>query len=162
MFIVLDMVYSIAKEDITKKKVIAIDECGEIIGAKSNAKAAAYVNEIFAIIRGYGGSAICATQNYSDFMALEDGKYGKGILNNSKTKIILNLEKKEAKEVQNVLDLSEDEFEKIISFERGHGLLSSNGNNVPIHFKASAKENALITTDRGENERLLAAIEGDE
>ena len=39
--------------------------------------------EIFKIIRGYGSSAICATQNLNDFFALEDGKYGKGIINNN-------------------------------------------------------------------------------
>ena len=154
MLLVLDTVYSIAKEDITTKKAIIIDEAGQVIGSKSNSKAANYVSEIFRIIRGYGGSAICATQNYSDFMALEDGAYGKVILNNSQTKIILQLGTKEARSVQELLELSNDEYERIIHSEKGHGILSANGNNVPIHVKASIMENNLITTDRGENEKL--------
>jgi hypothetical protein len=36
----------------------------------------------------------------NDFFALDDGKYGKGIINNAKTKIILNLEDDEATRVR--------------------------------------------------------------
>ena len=154
MYLALDLVYSKAKENRTKKKAIIIDETWELIGAKSNAKAAELVLEIFKVIRGYGGAAICATQDLNDFFSLEDGKYGKGIINNCKTKIILNLENKEARTVQGLLNLSEEEYKKIIRFERGHGLLSANGNNVPIHFKASELENAMFTTDRKELEQL--------
>jgi len=156
MFLATDAVYSIAKEDRTKRKAIIFDEVWELIGSKSNASAAEYVLEVFKIIRGYGGSAICATQDLEDFFALEGGKYGKGIINNSKTKIILNLENKEAMAVRELLQLSEEEYKKIIRFPKGHGLLSANGNNVPIHFKASDLENDLITTDRRQLERLAA------
>ena len=154
MFIAVDYIYSKAKENRTKRKAIIIDEMWELIGSKSNNKAAEYVLEIFKIIRGYGGSAISATQNLNDYFALEDGKYGKGVINNCKTKIILNLEKEDAKMVQDILGLSEEEYKKILRFPRGHGLLSTNGNNVPIEFKASKLENALITTDRKQLEKL--------
>lgn len=152
MFLALDFVYSKAKENRTKKKCIIIDETWELIS--KNVKAAEYVLEIFKIIRGYGGSAICATQNLADFYALEDGKYGRGIINNCKTKIILNLEKEEADSVRDVLGLSEAEYKKVLKFDKGHALLSSNGNNIPVHFRSSWLENALITTDRGELEAL--------
>ena len=66
--------------------------------------------EIWKIIRGYGGSAIAGTQDLTDFLALEDGKYGKGIINNSKTKIILNLEPDEADTVRDSLKLSDTEY----------------------------------------------------
>ena len=71
--------------------------------------------EIFKIIRGYGGSAVCATQDLNDFFALDDGKYGKGIINNCKTKIILNLEDEEAQRVQSILRLSEVEIKPFCS-----------------------------------------------
>ncbi len=96
MFVALDYVWDKAKEDRTVEKAIFIDETWQLIGAASNRLAAEFVLEIFKIIRGYGGSAICATQDLNDFFALEDGKYGKGIINNSKTKIVLNLEDEEA------------------------------------------------------------------
>ena len=155
MFVALDYVWDKAKEDRTAEKAIFIDEVWQLIGSVSNHLAAEFVVEIFKIIRGYGGSAICATQDLNDFFSMEDGKYGKGIINNSKTKIILNLEDEEAIRVQNILHLSEAETMAITHFERGNGLISTNNNNVTVEFKASELEKELITTDREELKRLL-------
>ena len=142
-------------EDRTVEKSIFIDETWQLIGASSNRLAAEFVLEIFKIIRGYGGSAICATQDLNDFFALEDGKYGKGIINNSKTKIVLNLEDEEAMRVQSILHLSEAETMAVTHFERGNGLISTNNNNVTVEFKASELEKELITTDRLELKKIL-------
>lgn len=155
MFVALDYVWDKAKEDRTAEKAIFIDEVWQLIGSASNQLAAEFVVEIFKIIRGYGGSAICATQDLNDFFSKDDGKYGKGIINNCKTKIVLNLEDEEAVRVQDVLHLSEAETMAIKSFERGNGLISTNNNNVTVEFKASALETELITTDREELKRLL-------
>ena len=107
------------------------------------------------IIRGYGGGAIAATQDLSDFFGLEDGKYGRAILNNSKTKIVLNLEPDEAQHVQEVLKLSRTEIRSITQFERGEALIASNNNKVPVIVKVSKAESAMITTDRSELAELL-------
>jgi type IV secretory pathway VirB4 component len=155
MFVALDYVWDKAKEDRTVEKAVFIDETWQLIGASSNRLAAEFVLEIFKIIRGYGGSAICATQDLNDFFALDDGKYGKGIINNSKTKIVLNLEDEEAVRVQSILHLSEAETMAVTHFERGNGLISTNNNNVTVEFKASELEKELITTDRLELKRLL-------
>ena len=155
MFVALDYVWDKAKENRTEEKAIYIDECWQLIGANSNRLAAEFVLEIFKIIRGYGGSAICATQDINDFFALEDGKYGKGIINNSKTKILLNLEDEEARRVQSILHLSEAEVMEITHFERGSGLISTNNNNVTVEIKCSQMEKELITTDRRELQELL-------
>ena len=155
MFVALDYVWDKAKEDRTMEKAIFIDEIWHLIGAASNRLAAEFVLEIFKIIRGYGGSAICATQDLNDFFALEDGKYGKGIINNSKTKIVLNLEDEEAERVQSILHLSEAETMAITHFERGNALISTNNNNVTVEFKASDLEKELITTDRMELKLIL-------
>lgn len=148
MFIALDYCWDKIKEDRTKKKAIFIDETWKLIN--TNALAANFVLEIFKIIRGYGGAAIAATQEMGDFYALEDGKYGKGIVNNSKTKIILNLEPEEIASIKEPFNLSRSEAEKIRTFNRGEALLSTNNNKVPIRVKASQKELELITTDRAE------------
>jgi len=148
MFIALDYIWDKTKEDRTKRKAIFIDETWLLIG--TNPFAANYVLEIFKIIRGYGGAAIAATQDLGDFFALEDGKYGKGIVNNSKLKIILNLEYDEAKFVKNVLKLSKAEVRAITQFERGHALIAANNNKTKVHIIPSDNEKALITTDRKE------------
>lgn len=155
MFVALDFVWDKAKENRAIEKAIFIDECWKLIGAGSNRLAAEYVLEIFKIIRGYGGSAVCATQDINDFFALEDGKYGKGIINNCKTKIVLNLEDDEAQRVQSIMRLSEAEVMEITHFERGNGLISTNNNNVTVEFKCSDLEKSLITTDRRELQELI-------
>ena len=156
MFVALDFVWDKAKEDRTQEKAIFIDECWQLIGGSSNRLAADFVLEIFKIIRGYGGSAICASQDLNDFFALDGGKYGKGIINNSKTKIILNLEDDEAQRVQQFMNLSEAEVMEITHFERGSGLISTNNNNITVEFKCSQLEKDLITTDRRELQELIA------
>lgn len=67
MFIALDFVWDKAKESCIQKKVIFMDELWKLIGTAGNRLAADYVLEIFKVIRGYGGSAIAATQDISDF-----------------------------------------------------------------------------------------------
>ena len=127
------------------EKAIFIDETWQLIGAASNRLAAEFVLEIFKIIRGYGGSAICATQDLNDFFALEDGKYGKGIINNSKTKIVLNLEDEEAMRVQSILHLSEAETMAVTHFEQGNGLISTTKDLVTDIFVPGFFKQADVT-----------------
>jgi hypothetical protein len=155
MFIALDYVWDTVKADRTKKKAIMIDEIWQLIGANSNRMAAEFCLTIFKTIRGFGGAAISATQDLSDFFGLEDGKYGRAIINNSKNKIILNLEPDEAKTVQEVLKLTKTELRSITQCERGEALICSNNNKVPVVIKASKEEQEMITTDRAELEAIL-------
>lgn len=155
MMIALDYVWDNIKADRTKKKAILIDEIWQLIGASSNKQAADFCLTIFKTIRGFGGAAISATQDLSDFFSLEDGKYGRAIVNNSKNKIILNLEPDEARYVQDVLKLTKTEMRSITRFERGEALVYSNNNKVPVVIKASKEEQEMITTDRAELEALL-------
>ena len=155
MFIALDYVWDEIKADRTKRKAIFIDEIWQLIGAGSNRMAAEFCLEIFKVIRGFGGAAISATQDLSDFFGLDDGRYGRAIINNSKNKIILNLEPDEARYVQETLKLTRTEVRAITQFERGEALISSNNNKIPVVIKASKTETEMITTDRAELEALL-------
>ena len=148
MYVALEYVWDKAKEDRTAEKAIFLDELWNLIS--KDRLAAEFVLEIFKVIRGYGGSAICATQDLNDFFALDDGKYGKGIINNAKTKIILNLEDDEAQRVQSIIHLSEAEVMAITHFKRGNGLISTNNNNITLEFMASEVEKSLFTTDQNE------------
>ncbi|MDR3278406.1 MAG: hypothetical protein LBT12_06500 [Oscillospiraceae bacterium] len=148
MFIALDFVWDEAKRSRIRKKVIMLDELWNLIGASSNPLAADYVLEIFKVIRGYGGAAIGATQDINDFFALDDGKYGRAIINNSRLKIILQLEEDEAFRIQKVLSLSDEETMQIIRNQRGQGLLCANRNRISVEFRASQNEYDLITTNR--------------
>jgi hypothetical protein len=157
MFVALDFVWAKAKEDRTVEKAIFVDEAWKLL--VSNELAGEYLLEIFKVIRAYGGSAICATQDLVDFFALKGGKLGRGILNNSKTKIILNMEPSEAENIRKELDLSEAEAMSIARFERGTGLISTNSNNLIVDFKASQLEKDLITTDRKDLQELKERLQ---
>ena len=155
MMIALDYVWDKIKSDRTKKKAIMIDEIWQLIGAGSNRMAAEFCLEIFKVIRGFGGAAISATQDLSDFFGLEDGRYGRAIINNSKNKIILNLEPDEAEFVRDTLKLTKTEIRSITRFERGEALICSNNSKVPVIIKASKEEQEMVTTDRAELEAIL-------
>ncbi len=155
MFLALDSCWDKCKESRTQKKVIMLDELWCLIGASSHAMAADYVLEIFKIIRGYGGAAICATQDLNDFFAPEGGEYGKAILNNSRLKIVLPLEEEEIGRVQEVMGLSDEEAMQISRNGRGEGLLCAGRNRISVSFHATEKEKYLIATNREDLEQRI-------
>ena len=156
MVIALDYIWDKIKSDITEKKAVIIDEIWQLVGASSNKMAAEFCLTIFKTIRGFGGAAIAATQDLSDFFGLDDGRYGRAIINNSQNKIVLNLEYDEAEYVKEVLKLSKTELRSITRFERGEALVCSGNNKVPVMVKASKSEQEMITTDRAELQKILA------
>ncbi len=156
MVIALDYIWDKIKSDITEKKAVIIDEIWQLVGASSNKMAAEFCLTIFKTIRGFGGAAVAATQDLSDFFGLDDGRYGRAIINNSQNKIVLNLEYDEAEYVRQVLKLSKTELRSITRFERGEALVCSGNNKVPVVVKASKSEQEMITTDRAELQKILA------
>lgn len=154
MFLAIEYIWDKVCEDKTKKKVVAIDEVWKLIF--SNEAAASFVQKIYKTIRGYGGAAISATQNIADFFALKDGIYGESIIGNSRIKLILRLEPKEADKVKNVLDLSDSEVRTIKTFRRGEMLVKSNSNTFSLQYVASPYETLLVTTDRELLERMAS------
>ena len=156
MVIALDYIWDKIKSDITEKKAVIIDEIWQLVGASSNKMAAEFCLTIFKTIRGFGGAAVAATQDLSDFFGLDDGRYGRAIINNSQNKIVLNLEYDEAEYVKEVLKLSKTELRSITRFERGEALVCSGNNKVPVMVKASKSEQEMITTDRAELQKIFA------
>ncbi len=122
------------------------DELWSLVGANSNPLAAGFVQEMVKTIRGLGGIAITSTQGMQDLFGLDGGKYGKGILDSSRIKLVMQMEEQEARLIQGVLNLSEDEVRQITRFRRGEGLLCIGYNHVPVQFHATEKEYDAITT----------------
>lgn len=122
------------------------DELWSIVGATANSQAAGFVLEMVKTIRGLGGMAVTATQGMQDLFSLDGGSYGKGILDASRFKLIMQMEEQEARLIQDKLNLSEEEVRQITRFRRGEGLLCIGYNHVPIAFHTTAKEYEAITT----------------
>lgn len=122
------------------------DELWALAGASSNPLVAGFVLEMVKTIRGLGGIAVTSTQGMQDLFGLEGGKYGKGILDSSRIKLVMQMEEQEARLIQGVLNLSEDEVRQITRFRRGEGLLCIGYNHVPVAFHVTPKEYDAITT----------------
>ena len=153
MYIALDFVWSKYKEDRTKKGTIIIDEMWKLLGDSSNEMAANYLLTMWKTCRGYGKSCIGATQNLMDFKALENGKYGKGIINNSEIKMVLKLKSDEVKEVQESLGLTDEEALRTQTLSH-QAMLIANNNNIIVNVKSSQLEHKYITTDRTDLEKI--------
>ena len=122
------------------------DELWKLLGANSNPLAADYTMQMVKLIRSQGGIAGVTSQGMADRMALDGGKYGKGILDSCRVKFIMQMEEQEARLVQEKLALTEEETRMITRFRRGEGLLCIGHNHVPIAIHVSPKEYGAITT----------------
>ena len=159
MFIALDYVLDKAEANRTERKVIAIDEMWKLMRASK--LSAEFVVEVFKIIRGYAGSAIGATQDLDDVLANE---FGAAIINNSKTKLLLPMDKKEADAVSSVIDLTSEELKQLKRTETqrtstgerkaSKALMVANTNHIFINIEASKTEHNLITTSADDLRRL--------
>ena len=130
-----------------ENKVVILDEVWSLIGAGSNAQAAEFVLELFKTVRGYSASAIAASQDLEDFFALESGKFGKALLNNSRIKFALMTEPEEAMLIQQHYHLTDEEMQMHANFTRGQALLCAGRNRLGVQIIASPREHELITTD---------------
>lgn len=122
------------------------DELWSLVGATANPQAAGFVLEMVKTIRGLGGIAVTSTQGMQDLFGLEGGSYGKGILDASRIKLVMQMEEQEARLIQDKLNLSEDEVRQITRFRRGEGLLCIGYNHVPVAFHTTPSEYEAITT----------------
>ena len=114
-----------AKADRTEEKAIFIDECWQLLsgaGATGTRLAGDFVLEIFKPSAAMRISGL-RQPGLERLFQSGRGPFGKGIINNSKTKIILNLEDDEAERVQETLHLSDAETMEVTHFERGNGLI---------------------------------------
>ena len=122
MYLFTDLFWDKIKKDRKTKKAIYLDEIWRLIGVTSNKDVAGFIYKIFKTIRKYGGSGVAVTQDISDIFSLEDGTYGKSILNNSSIKTFFSLEEENIKILEKYTNLSEKEKIEIKSLKRGECL----------------------------------------
>ena len=149
MMIALDLVWSRVKADIRAQKAVFIDEIWRLVGASSTREAAEFCLTVFKTIRGYGGAAIAATQELSDFFGLGDGRYGRAILNNSAHKLLLRLEPNEAADAQKALGLTDAERLAVINLSRGEALLDAPDGTGTVRICATQPEETLLSERNG-------------
>lgn len=146
LFIITEFYWDKIKENRGRKKIIYLDEVWKLIN--KNEETANFVFKMFKTIRKYGGAATAITQDINDFFALDNGLYGRGILNNSNIKCIFQVEENDIEILKDVMNLSEIEKYKVLNFERGTCLMHAGRNRLIIDVLASEYEHKFISTDR--------------
>ncbi len=145
MFIITDYFWDIIKQDRSKKKILYLDEVWKMIN--KNEYTADFVFKLFKTIRKFGGGATAITQDVSDFFMLEDGKYGKGILNNSAVKCMFQLEETDIDTLEKAVNISQDEKYRLINLKRGTTIIHAGRNAFMVDVVSSPKEHEYITTN---------------
>ena len=144
MYLLIDIFWDAVKENRKIKKAIYMDEIWRLIGVTSNKYVASFIYKIFKTIRKYGGSSVAITQDISDIFSLDNGTYGKSILNNSSIKTFFALEEENIKILEEFANLSEKEKIEIKSLKRGECLMFVGEDHILTKIQSSEKENEII------------------
>ena len=151
MYLFTELFWDKIKINRKNKKAIYLDEIWRLIGVTSNKYVASFIYKIFKTIRKYGGSGVAITQDISDLFSLENGTYGKSILNNSDIKTFFSLEEENIKILSENVNLSEKEKIEIKSLKRGEALMLVGDNHILVKIESSEKEKELIEKKEKEN-----------
>ena len=149
MYLFTDLFWDKIKIDRSTKKAIYLDEIWRLIGVTSNKDVASFIYKIFKTIRKYGGSGVAITQDISDLFSLENGTYGKSILNNSSIKTFFSLEEENIKILAENSNLSEKEKVEIKSLKRGECLMFVGENHILTKIECSKEEKEIIEKKGG-------------
>ena len=144
MYIFTELFWDRIKRDRSIKKAIYLDEIWRLIGITSNKEVASFIYKIFKTIRKYGGSGVAITQDIYDLFSLENGVYGKSILNNSEIKTFFSLEEDNIKLLKEYTNMSEKETVEIRSLKRGECLMFAKNNHILVKIESSDEERKII------------------
>ena len=144
MYLFTELFWDKIKINRKVKKAIYLDEIWRLIGVTSNKEVAKFIYKIFKTIRKYGGSSVAITQDISDLFSLENGTYGKSILNNSSIKTFFSLEEENIKLLSQYSNLAEKEKMEIKSLRRGECLTFVGDEHILINIEASDFEKEII------------------
>ena len=152
MFIFIELFWNRIKKNRNIKKSIYLDEIWRLIGVTSNKEVASFIYKIFKTIRKYGGSAVAITQDISDLFSLEEGNFGKSILNNTSIKNFFSLEEENIKVLKKYTNISEKEEIDIKSLRRGETLMFVGENHILAEVKSFNYEDDIINNEEEKNE----------
>ena len=144
MYLFVDLFWDKIKENRKNKKIIYLDEVWRLIGITSNKNVASFIYKIFKTIRKYGGSSVAITQDISDLFSLENGTYGKSIINNSSNKAFFSLEEENISILSEYTNLSEKEKVEIRSLKRGESLLFAGDEHILTKIECADYEKEII------------------
>lgn len=144
IFLFTELFWDQIKKDRKIKKAIYLDEIWRLIGVTSNKNVASFIYKIFKTIRKYGGSAVAITQDISDLFSLDNGVYGKSILNNSSIKNFFSMEEENINILEKYSNISEKEKIEIKSLKKGECLMFAGDDHLLTKIEAADFEKNII------------------
>ena len=152
IFMAMDFITSKCMEDRIKNKYFIIDEAWKLL---MNPIAANRLMASSKLLRAYSTAMVIASQQLSDILAYEGGKFGLAVLNNCATKIFMTMKEKDAQIVQDMIDLSESEVSNVTKFRAGQGLLLAGETRMYLMMTPTETEKLLTFTDKETLERYV-------
>ena len=143
LVLLLNKIFKICSSLPTKtRKILVIDEAWMLFKMPGAAK---YVNMIVRMGRKLNINFIFISQRIEDISKEDNTGIGK-IIDNMETKIILGLEEQAAETARKVLNLSDQETNKLKSFNRGHALFLTKNHRIHAKFEPTSQEKEMFDT----------------
>ncbi len=142
LYVAFDCCYSMAKENLTNRDAIFMDEVWRMM---TNEACAKQVKQMVKLIRAYGSCVCMATQDIEDFLGT-NSEFGASVINNTELKIFMKLTDREVETVDALLHFS-DEEKKYLRQLHHQGMIFANSDKVICNMIATDKEIRAFTTD---------------
>lgn len=124
--------------------IINIDEIWKYIVKNKTTDVAGIVSALYKSIRKNNASIVTITQDISDFFNLDEGTYGKNILNNSEFKIFFRIEYSDTDFLSKLNVINKENLFQISRLEKGNMFLGFCNNIAFLKVKASDYEKEII------------------
>ena len=122
------------------KKRVVIDEAQKMLEVPEHAQ---FLDNAFRRIRKRSGSAVAATQ---DYRIVAESAYGRGVVQNSETKILMRQDKLDQSSIMEQFGLEEHEFAELLGYTRGQARWVVRGEVFYNQLVAFPEEHELFTT----------------
>lgn len=131
-------------ELITENTLIYFDEIWKCISMGEDKSVLEEIYNMFKTLRKKRAGIVAISQDVGDLFSIDNGNFGKSILNNSHTKVFFKLEYSDAEKFNN-LSLTEELIKnKVFYLDRGHAYIKQGNANFILQVMASEYENKLI------------------
>jgi len=137
MFLILDFVYLRMRQD-REKKLLVVDEAWSLLG---RAQDATYLFEIVKTCRKFSLGLLLITQDVADLLRSDAGQ---AVLANTSYTMLLRQKAAVIDEVTRTFHLSGTERDRLLTAQRGEGLLLMENEHTELTVTASAKETEMI------------------
>ncbi|MDD4375285.1 MAG: DUF87 domain-containing protein [Clostridia bacterium] len=140
----IDLIFYYIEQYYGKKLLIYIDEMWKLITRFTNYNIKNRILELFKTVRKRNAGIIAITQDISDFISDSGGDFGKGIVNNSFTKIFFKLEYIDVESLYKIGIIDNEKIENIKMLSRGEAFMTVGNEYMNIKIEANKMEKRLI------------------